>query len=198
MTHPRDVAAQTAPRRVRTPLFSRRRRALGGAASGAGDRVPGVRGSCRAGGASQREAGELRPQPGALPPGILVACSRFRFWPRARWRGRSRCLGLEVLPQGCTPLAEQGAPRRQPVPLSASLPCSRRAHTAPTSSNTTRPACNASQVIDPWGEMVARFEDPLATGVITADIDLGLMRRVREKMPIQEHRARGRRLYLGE
>ena len=54
------------------------------------------------------------------------------------------------------------------------------------------------QVIDPWGEVVARFDDPQATGVITADIDLGLMTRMREKMPIREHRAKGRRLYLGE
>jgi predicted amidohydrolase len=53
------------------------------------------------------------------------------------------------------------------------------------------------QVVDPWGEVVARFEDPLATGVITADVDPALIDRVRAKMPIREHRAAGRRRYLG-
>ncbi|KAI8464753.1 MAG: carbon-nitrogen hydrolase [Monoraphidium minutum] len=64
--------------------------------------------------------------------------------------------------------------------------------------NDKRESYGHSLVIDPWGDVVARFEpDPLATGIITADIDLGLLRRVREKMPIQEHRLTGRRHYLG-
>jgi predicted amidohydrolase len=53
------------------------------------------------------------------------------------------------------------------------------------------------QVIDPWGEIIARFPDLGDTGVITADIDLAVLERVRGKMPIREHRARGQRQYLG-
>lgn len=51
--------------------------------------------------------------------------------------------------------------------------------------------------MNPWGEIIARFADKDATGLITADIDLADLARVREKMPIQAHRARGRSQYLG-
>lgn len=63
--------------------------------------------------------------------------------------------------------------------------------------NEKRESYGHSLVIDPWGEVIGRFSDPLSTGVITADIDLLVMDQVREKMPIREHRLRGRRQYLG-
>ena len=59
------------------------------------------------------------------------------------------------------------------------------------------PNSDPRQVIDPWGEIIARFDDLGATGIITADIDLSVLQRVRGKMPIREHRATGRRQYLG-
>ncbi|GBF91685.1 nitrilase [Raphidocelis subcapitata] len=63
--------------------------------------------------------------------------------------------------------------------------------------NEKRESYGDSLVINPWGEIIARFEDKDATGLITADIDLDDLERVREKMPIQAHRARGRAQYLG-
>ena len=62
----------------------------------------------------------------------------------------------------------------------------------------TPPPGGPRQIINPWGEVVARLPDPSATGIAVADVDLGALRRVREKMPIREHRLRGRAQYLGE
>lgn len=59
------------------------------------------------------------------------------------------------------------------------------------------PARRPRQIIDPWGEVVGRLTDPHATGIAVADIDLGALRRVREKMPISNHRTRGRALWMG-
>lgn len=42
--------------------------------------------------------------------------------------------------------------------------------------------------MDPWGEVVARCEDPGAEGIAVADIDLSLVRAVRERMPLAAHR----------
>jgi predicted amidohydrolase len=44
-------------------------------------------------------------------------------------------------------------------------------------------------VVDPWGEVVGRLEDPQATGVALARIDLGALREVRRRMPVAAHRA---------
>ena len=46
----------------------------------------------------------------------------------------------------------------------------------------------ADQIVDPWGEVVARCEDPGAEGIAVADIDLSLVRAVRERMPLAAHR----------
>lgn len=42
-------------------------------------------------------------------------------------------------------------------------------------------------IINPWGDIMACREEP-GPGVVLADIDLGLLKRVRESMPIQNHR----------
>ncbi|CAG9463650.1 unnamed protein product [Pedinophyceae sp. YPF-701] len=49
-----------------------------------------------------------------------------------------------------------------------------------------------SMVVDPWGEVVAKLDDPDATGIAVAEIDLEKMARIRERMPIAAHRAAGR------
>lgn len=46
-------------------------------------------------------------------------------------------------------------------------------------------------VVGPWGEVVARCADPRAEGIAVADLDLGYVRSVRERMPLAEHRAKG-------
>lgn len=44
------------------------------------------------------------------------------------------------------------------------------------------------------GTVVARLEDPQATGIALAEIDPAALQVVRSKMPIQQHRGRGRQL----
>ncbi|PSC76452.1 nitrilase 2 [Micractinium conductrix] len=58
--------------------------------------------------------------------------------------------------------------------------------------NARRESYGHSLMIDPWGEVVARLEDPLATGIACADIDLEKLRSIRTRMPVAEHRALGR------
>ncbi|MEW5299893.1 MAG: hypothetical protein WDW36_002864 [Sanguina aurantia] len=53
-------------------------------------------------------------------------------------------------------------------------------------------------IIDPWGKIVARLEDPLATGIATADIDMSLLQQIRAKMPIATHRLRGQTAYVSK
>ncbi len=53
-------------------------------------------------------------------------------------------------------------------------------------------------VVDPWGSVIARLPDPAATGIAVADLELGrggLLGRTRERMPCQQHRAKGRAAY---
>jgi predicted amidohydrolase len=61
--------------------------------------------------------------------------------------------------------------------------------------NAKRESYGHSLIIDPWGVVVARLDDPEATGIAVADVDLAALAAVRAKMPIAEHRARGRALY---
>lgn len=60
--------------------------------------------------------------------------------------------------------------------------------------NEKRESYGHSLIIDPWGSIIARLPDPLATGIAVADLDGEAMAGVRAKMPIQEHRERGRAL----
>lgn len=54
--------------------------------------------------------------------------------------------------------------------------------------NEKRESYGHSLIVDPWGTVVARLDDPLATGVATADVDPALLARVRRKMPILQDR----------
>ena len=44
-------------------------------------------------------------------------------------------------------------------------------------------------IIDPWGKVLAKLEDPdNGIGIATADIDLGYLEDVRERIPVDKHR----------
>ena len=48
-----------------------------------------------------------------------------------------------------------------------------------------------SIIIDPWGEVVAKLEDPEGgVGIATADIDLDWLESVRTRIPMESHRRR--------
>eukprot|EP01023_Acetabularia_acetabulum_P044643 TRINITY_DN4492_c0_g3_i1.p1 TRINITY_DN4492_c0_g3~~TRINITY_DN4492_c0_g3_i1.p1 ORF type:complete len:243 (-),score=28.50 TRINITY_DN4492_c0_g3_i1:522-1250(-) len=57
--------------------------------------------------------------------------------------------------------------------------------------NHKRESYGHSIIIDPWGTVVAKLDDPLATGIAVAEIDLLKMEKIREKMPIKQHREDG-------
>lgn len=58
--------------------------------------------------------------------------------------------------------------------------------------NEKRESYGHSLIIDPWGKIIAKQTDPLATDIALAPIDLVYLREVREKMPIDAHRLKGR------
>ena len=58
--------------------------------------------------------------------------------------------------------------------------------------NEKRESYGHSIIIDPWGEIVGKLDDPLATGIATAEIDLEHLQTVRTRMPIVNHRQLGR------
>ncbi|EFJ42479.1 hypothetical protein VOLCADRAFT_66991 [Volvox carteri f. nagariensis] len=62
--------------------------------------------------------------------------------------------------------------------------------------NARRESYGHALVVDPWGTVVARLSDPRVTGIAVADVDLGHLGRVREKMPCQLHREKGRTAYI--
>ena len=58
--------------------------------------------------------------------------------------------------------------------------------------NEKRESYGHSVIIDPWGKIIAQLDDPLATGIAVAEIDLQYAASVRERMPIKDHRTQGR------
>eukprot|EP00898_Chlorokybus_atmophyticus_P004356 jgi/Chlat1/4921/Chrsp31S04833 len=54
--------------------------------------------------------------------------------------------------------------------------------------NAKRESYGHAMIIDPWGKVVAATEDPLATGLAIADLDLSLVDAVRMRMPVESHR----------
>lgn len=57
--------------------------------------------------------------------------------------------------------------------------------------NEKRESYGHSLIIDPWGRVIGKLDDPLATGIAVAEVDLEEMRRIRESMPVKEHRLAG-------
>ena len=58
--------------------------------------------------------------------------------------------------------------------------------------NEKRESFGHSIIIDPWGRVVGKFKDPDATGIAVVDIDHEELQRVRQRMPMQQHRNQGR------
>ncbi|KAL4435951.1 hypothetical protein ABPG77_000713 [Micractinium sp. CCAP 211/92] len=58
--------------------------------------------------------------------------------------------------------------------------------------NERRESYGHSLIIDPWGEVVGRLDDPLATGIAVAEIDFAKLASIRQRMPVAEHRRLGR------
>ncbi|CAK0752414.1 hypothetical protein CVIRNUC_002144 [Coccomyxa viridis] len=59
--------------------------------------------------------------------------------------------------------------------------------------NEKRESYGHSLIIDPWGDIIGRLEDPHATGIAVAKLDFQRMRSIRERMPIESHRQQGRK-----
>ena len=58
--------------------------------------------------------------------------------------------------------------------------------------NEKRESYGHSLIIDPWGTIVGKLDDPLATGIAVAEIDLGELESIRQRIPIAVHRAAGK------
>ena len=63
--------------------------------------------------------------------------------------------------------------------------------------NEKRESYGHSLIINPWGEVVGRLADPLATGIAVAEIDLERLQDIRARMPVAQHRQLGRPALLG-
>jgi len=61
--------------------------------------------------------------------------------------------------------------------------------------NAKRQSYGHALIIDPWGRVIGKLDDPQATDIAVADLDFEEMRSIRERMPIAEHRKRGRDLF---
>lgn len=57
--------------------------------------------------------------------------------------------------------------------------------------NDKRESYGHSLVVDPWGVVVARLDDPIATGIALADFDIHRLELLRRNMPIESHRVAG-------
>ena len=72
------------------------------------------------------------------------------------------------------------------------LPAQRRPEPAtPNRHNEKRESYGHALIVDPWGAVVGRLDDPDATGIAVAEIDLGYVASVRARMPIHMHRVPG-------
>ena len=57
--------------------------------------------------------------------------------------------------------------------------------------NERRESFGHSLIVDPWGVVIGRLEDPLATGIAVAEIDQDKLQQIRQRMPIKQHREAG-------
>ena len=58
--------------------------------------------------------------------------------------------------------------------------------------NEKRESYGHSIIIDPWGDVIGKLEDPLATGIAVAELDMTRLDEIRKRMPIEKHRRQGR------
>lgn len=64
--------------------------------------------------------------------------------------------------------------------------------------NEKRESYGHSLIVDPWGVVVGRLDDPQATGIAVAELDFDALEAVRQKMPIEQHRLKGREHLAGQ
>jgi len=64
--------------------------------------------------------------------------------------------------------------------------------------NASRESYGHAIIVDPWGNIIARLDDPHETGIAVADLDIAEMKAIRERIPINEHRALGRKCIMSE
>lgn len=64
--------------------------------------------------------------------------------------------------------------------------------------NAKRESYGHALIVDPWGKIIAQLRDPHETGIAVADLDLANMLAIRERIPINENRALGRRCITSE
>ncbi|GMH33504.1 hypothetical protein BSKO_01338 [Bryopsis sp. KO-2023] len=57
--------------------------------------------------------------------------------------------------------------------------------------NENRETYGHSMIVDPWGKIIGKLDDPHETGIAIADIDLGKMQDIRRRMPVKAHREAG-------
>lgn len=59
--------------------------------------------------------------------------------------------------------------------------------------NEKRESYGHSLIIDPWGDIIGKLEDPHATGIAVAELDFERMEQIQTRMPIRNHREQGRK-----
>lgn len=57
--------------------------------------------------------------------------------------------------------------------------------------NDKRESYGHSLIIDPWGKVIGKLDDPLATGITVAEIDMVELESVRQRIPVALHRIAG-------
>ncbi|KAJ9520362.1 hypothetical protein QJQ45_030306 [Haematococcus lacustris] len=135
------------------------------------------------------------PGPGGLQLG-LTTCYDLRFpelYQRLTWE-----LGAQLIavPSAFTRIT--GAAHWEVLLRARAIECQAYVVAAAQAGrhNEKRESWGHAMIVDPWGEVIGRLDDPLATGIATAEVHLARLAAVREKMPIQAHRRKGHAAYF--
>ncbi|KAJ9519854.1 hypothetical protein QJQ45_014577, partial [Haematococcus lacustris] len=150
------------------------------------------------------------PGPGGLQLG-LTTCYDLRFpelYQRLTWE-----LGAQLIavPSAFTKIT--GAAHWEVLLRARAIECQAYVVAAAQAGrhNEKRESWGHAMIVDPWGEVIGRLDDPLATGafccsarrdakaldcIATAEVHLARLAAVREKMPIQAHRRKGHAAYF--
>jgi predicted amidohydrolase len=59
--------------------------------------------------------------------------------------------------------------------------------------NAKRESYGHALIVDPWGKIIAKLDDPHETGIAVAELDIEQLNAIRERIPINEHRELGRK-----
>ena len=69
-----------------------------------------------------------------------------------------------------------------------------RANPAACATCSKRQSFGHALIIDPWGAIMGKLDDPLATGIAVADINMQQLQDVRLRMPVLDHRTTARQV----